>query len=51
MGTKNKEYAPPKLPDTINLVLTSNRNEYSDISAMNISTQLEKSIPPLKNLS
>lgn len=46
-GTRD---APPKLPETTNLVLTRRRNEYNETSAMNIRTPLENSIPPLKKL-
>ena len=41
---------PPKLPETTNLVLTSNKNEYSEMSAIKMRTPLENKIPPLKNL-
>lgn len=50
-GVEKRVYdAPPKLPETTNFVLTSSRNEYSDIKAMNVKTALENSMPPLKNL-
>ena len=41
----------PKLPDTTNLVLTRSKNEYREMRAINVKTELENNIPPLKNLS
>ena len=41
------EDAPPKLPDTTNLVLTNNKKDHSEIRAMNTRTKLENKIPPL----
>ena len=50
MGVVRESRAPPKLPDTTNLVLTKRRNEYNEINAMNVRTKLENKMPPLKNL-
>lgn len=38
---------PPKLPETTNLVLTSNKKDHNETKAMKTRTKLENKIPPL----
>jgi len=42
-----REVVPPKLPETINLVLTKSKNEYSEMIAMNVNVIIENKRPPL----
>jgi hypothetical protein len=42
--------APPKLPETTNLVLTRSKNEYNEMKQMNVNVSIENRRPPLKKL-
>jgi len=47
---KKEEIAPPKLPETTNLVLTKSKNEYNEMRQMNVNVTIENKRPPLKKL-
>jgi hypothetical protein len=50
MNYKKGEVAPPKLPETTNLVLTKSKNEYNEMRQMNVNVIIENKRPPLKKL-